>query len=294
MASSFSLVPAPVHDQHLGRAAGQLQGGLDRLGQALAHVGPADEPVDDDLDGVHLVAGQADLGPVRQLERHPVDADPGEALLGQVVEQRAVLPLAAADHRSQDLELGALGELEDAVHDLLGGLARHGPAAGRAVGVADAGVEQPQVVVDLGDRPHGRARVARGRLLVDGDGRRQPLDEVHVRLVHLAQELAGVGRERLDVAALALGVDGVEGQGGLPRARQPGEDDQLVPGQVKGHIAQIVFASPANDETVGHPVRIPVRCIRSGGPGQAAAPVPPGPMRRPVPVSLRPSPPPAR
>src|SRR6202035_2208121 len=84
-----------------------------------------------------------------------------------------------------------------------------------------------------------------------------------VGLVHLAEELAGVGREGLDVAALALGVDGVEGQGRLPRAREAGEDDQLVPGQVEGHIAQIVLTSAANDETVGHLWRIPVGCVTS-------------------------------
>ena len=267
MASSLSpSAPSPVavHHEHLGRAAGQLERGLDRLGQALAHVGPPDQAVDHDLDGVHLVAGQVDLGPLGQLERHAVDPDPGEALLGQVVEQRAVLALAAPHHRRHDLEAGALGQLEDPVDDLLGGLAGHGPAAGRAVGMADAGVEEPQVVVDLGDRPDRRARVARGRLLVDGDGRRQALDEVDVGLVHLAQELAGVGREGLDVAALALGVDGVEGQRRLARPRQAGEDDQLVPGQVEGDVAQIVLASPANDQTVGHPGRIPARCVTSG------------------------------
>ena len=260
-----ALAPA-VHHEHLGRAPGQLQGGLDRLGQTLAHVGPADQAVDHHLDGVHLVAGQVDLGPVGQLERHAVDPDPGEALLGQVVEQGAVLALAAPHHRGHDLEAGPLGQLEHPVDDLLGGLARHGPPADGAVGMADAGVQQAQVVVDLGDRPDGRARVAGGRLLVDGDGRRQALDEVDVGLVHLAQELAGVGRERLDVAALALGVDGVEGQGGLARARQPGEDDQPVPRQVERDIAQIVLASPANDETVGHPVRIPARCVTSSRP----------------------------
>ena len=227
----------PVHDQHLGRPAGELERRLDRLGQALADVVPADEAVDHHLDGVHLVAGQVDLGPLGQLERDAVDPDPGEALLGQVVEQGAVLALAAPDHRGQDLEAGPLGQLEHPVDDLLGGLAGHGPPAGRAVGMADAGVEEAQVVVDLGDRPHRRARVAGGRLLVDGDGRREALDEVDVGLVHLAQELAGVGRERLDVAALALGVDGVEGQGGLARSRQPGEDDQPVPGQVEGDVS---------------------------------------------------------
>ena len=200
-----------------------------------------------------LVAGQAELGPVGQLERHPVDPDPGEALLGQVVEERAVLALAAAHDRGQDLEAGALGQLEDAVDDLLGGLAGHRAPAVRAVGMADAGVEQPQVVVDLGDRPDRRARVPRGGLLVDGDGRRQALDEVDVGLVHLAEELAGVGRQRLDVAALALGVDGVEGERGLARAREPGEDDQLVPGQVEGDVTQVVLAGPANDQMIGHP-----------------------------------------
>ena len=57
---------------------------------------------------------------------------------------------------------------------------------------------------------------------------RQALDEVDVGLVHLAEELAGVGRERLDVAALALGEDRVERQAGLARPGQPGEDDQGV------------------------------------------------------------------
>jgi hypothetical protein len=199
-----------------------------------------------------LVAGQVDLGPLGELDGDPVDPDPGEALLGQVVEQGAVLPLAAPHDRGQHLEPGALGQLEHPVDDLLGGLAGHGPAAGGAVRVADAGVEQPQVVVDLGDGADGRTRVAGGRLLVDGDGRRQPLDEVDVGLVHLAQELPGVGREGLDVAALALGVDRVEGQGRLARAREAGEDDQLVPGQVEGDVPQVVLAGAANDETIGH------------------------------------------
>ena len=57
---------------------------------------------------------------------------------------------------------------------------------------------------------------------------REPLDELDVGLVHLTEELAGVGREALDVAALALGVDGVKGQRGLARARESGEDHELV------------------------------------------------------------------
>ncbi len=274
-------VGPPVHDQDFGRAAGQLQGGLDRLGQALADVAAPDQPVHHHLDGVGLVAGQVDLGPIGQLQGDSVDPDPGEALLGQVVEEGGVLALAPPHHRGHDLEAGPLGQLEHPVDDLLGGLAGHGTAAQGAVRVADAGVEQPQVVVDLGDRPHGRTRVARGRLLVDGDGRGQALDEVDVGLVHLPEELAGVGRERLDVAALALGVDGVEGQGRLARPGEPGEDDQPVPGQVDGDIAKIVLAGPANDQTVGHSGEV------TGGlchPGPTAASMQAGPGRRPQPA----------
>ena len=114
----------------------------------------------------------------------------------------------------------------------------------RAVRHADAGVEQAEVVVDLGDRADRRPRVARRGLLVDRDGRRQALDEVDVGLVHLAEELAGVRRQRLDVAALPLGVDRVEGERGLARARQPGEDDQLVARQLDEMFFRLCSRAP--------------------------------------------------
>ena len=183
----------------------------------------AHEPVDDDLDRVVLVAGEPRPSRVGELDDLAVDAGPGEALLGELVEQALVLALAAAHDRREHLEAGALGQLQHAVDDLLRRLAGDDPPALRAVRDADARVEQAQVVVDLGDRADGRARVARRRLLVDRDRRRQALDEVDVGLVHLPEELAGVRRQRLDVAALALGVDRVERERRLPRAREPGE-----------------------------------------------------------------------
>ena len=122
----------------------------------------------------------------------------------------------------------------------------------RAVGHADAGVEQAQVVVDLGDRPDRRAGVAGGALLVDRDGGRQALDEVDVGLVHLAQELPGVGRQRLHVPALALGVDGVEGEGRLARARQAREHDQPVARQLQGDVLEVVLTSTADHQLIGH------------------------------------------
>jgi hypothetical protein len=115
-------------------------------------------------------------------------------------------------------------------------------------GDADPGEEEPQVVVDLGDRPHGGAGIAAGCLLIDGDGRREALDEVHVGLVHLAQELAGVGGEGLHVAALPFGVDSVEGQGGFPRAGKPSEHNQLFPGDLQIDVFQVVLAGTPDDD----------------------------------------------
>ena len=179
-----------------------------------------------------------------------VDLDPREALGAQLLEQLAVLALAAPDHGRQHHELLALVERHHLVDDLLGRLGRDRPAAVVAVRVADPGPQQPQVVVDLGDGADRGARVARGGLLVDRDGRRQALDRVHVGLVHLAQELARVGRQRLDVAALALGVDRVEGKAGLAGARQPGDHDQGVARQPEVEILQVVLAGARDDELV--------------------------------------------
>ena len=123
-------------------------------------------------------------------------------------------------------------------------------AADRAVRAAGAGEEQAEVVVDLGDGADRRPRVAVGRLLVDRDRRRQALDEVDVGLVHLPEELPGVGRQRLDVAALALGEDRVEGQAGLARPGQAGEHDEAVAGQFELDVLEVVLAGTTDDEVV--------------------------------------------
>src|SRR5262249_61765980 len=95
-------------------------------------------------------------------------------------------------------------ELEDLIDDRLLALAGDRPPTDRAVRLADARVEQPEVVVDLGHGADRRARVPRRRLLVDRDRRRKPVDRVDVRLLHHLQELPRVCAEALDVAPLPL------------------------------------------------------------------------------------------
>ena len=79
--------------------------------------------------------------------------------------------LALADDRGEDLKLRPLFQLEDGVHHLVHGLLADDPPADRTVGHAHTGVQEAQVIVDLGHRAHRRTGIVAGGLLVDGNGR---------------------------------------------------------------------------------------------------------------------------
>ena len=146
----------------------EAQRSLDGVGEALAHALAHDEAVDDDLDRVLELLFQ--LGGVLKADHLTVDDRSGVALGAQLVDEVLVLALATAHDWGEDLEARALVHRAHTVDDLLGSLRLNPRATHRAVCHAGSGVEQAQVVVDLRDRADGRARVARRRLLVDGDG----------------------------------------------------------------------------------------------------------------------------
>ena len=79
--------------------------------------------------------------------------------------------------------------------------------------------------VERGDFESGRCSMAMAG--------REALDALDVGLGELLEELPRVGAERLDVAALALGVDRVERERRLARAARPGEDDELAARQTE-------------------------------------------------------------
>ena len=162
------------------------------------------------------------------------------ARLAGVLEHFGVLALLPPDHRGHDLDAGALGQGKHLVDDLVHRLLFDLFAADGAVGRAHPGPQQTEIVIDLRHGAHGGPGVLAGGLLVDGDGGGQAVDIVHVRLLHLAQEHAGIGAERLHIPPLSLGIDGVKGQGGLTRTGQPREHHQLVPGDAHVDVLQVV------------------------------------------------------
>ena len=109
------------------------------------------------------------------------------------------------------------------------------------MGNADTRPEQAQVVVNLRNGAHRGTGVPPGRLLVNGDCRAQSLNGVHVRLVHLAKELAGIAGQALHIAALSFRIDRIEGQRTLSAAAQPRDDRHLVPRDFQGDILQVML-----------------------------------------------------
>ncbi len=75
---------------------------------------------------------------------------------------------------------------------------------------------------------------------------------IDVGLLHHLEELARIGAQRLDVAALPLGIDGVEGEAGFARAGQAGDHRQRLARDVDIDVLEIVLARAADGQVSQH------------------------------------------
>ena len=247
-----------VIGQDVGKndTARERRGGLARVRQAVDHVGAEDEAVDDDLDIVLFVLLEGDF--LTQVVHIPVGADADVARLARVLKDLGVLALFAADDRRHDLHARALAQRHELVDDLVDGLLADLLAAVRTVRRADARPEQAQIVVHLRHRADGGAGVLRGGLLVDGNGGGKTLDIVDVWLFLLSEEHTGIGRQTLDVAALALGIDGVEREGRFAAAGQSRDDGQRVAGDLNVDVLEVILSCAFDKNLTWHESITPV------------------------------------
>ena len=125
-------------------------------------------------------------------------------------------------------------------------LLRDRRAAVRAQHRADAGHQQPQVIVDLGDRADRAARIRRRRLLVDRDRRLQALDVIDIRPLHLLEELPRVDRQALHVLPLSFGQQRIERQRAFARTADARDHDEPIARNIDIDIVQIVRPSTAD------------------------------------------------
>lgn len=73
-----------------------------------------------------------------------------------------------------------------------------------------SGEQHTQVIVYLCRRTDSAPWISSVHLLLDGDGRRKPLNEIRLRLMHLAKELTRICRQTLNIPALTLRIYGIE------------------------------------------------------------------------------------
>ena len=237
-----------VHVDHARQAIAQTQCRLEGFGQALLDVLARAEAVDHRFDRV--LDAQCQLGRIVQLDHLTIDARAHQPLRAQLLEHLHVFALALTDHWGQQHPASLGIQCQGRIDHLADGLCFERKIMFRTARRADPRVQQPQVVVDLGDRADGGARVVRGGFLLDRDRRRQPLDMVQIRLFHHRQELARIRGQRFDIAPLALGIDRVECERGLARAGQAGDHDQPVARQFQIDVLEVVRARAAKADGV--------------------------------------------
>ena len=130
-----------------------------------------------------------------------------------MIQNLRMFALPAPYHRGEKLNLRLLRQSHNVVHHLVHRLLLNLPSALRAMGNTDSRIEKSHVIINLCHRSHRRTRVTVRGLLIDGNGGGQPLDTLHIRLLHLTQELAGIGRQRLHITPLPFRVNRVKRQG---------------------------------------------------------------------------------
>ena len=112
-------------------------------------------------------------------------------------------------------------------------------------------IEQAQEVIDLGERGHRALAAAAAGALLDGHRRRDAVDGIHVGPRRGLHELARIGVQRFEIAALAFVEDDVEGERGFAGARDAGDDGERLARDRDVDVAQVVFARVVDDDGVG-------------------------------------------
>ena len=170
----------------------------------------------------------------------------------RVFQNLPVLALLAAYHRCQQGEPGPLRKLHQPVHDLIHSLLSDFTAALRAVRNSDARIQEAEIVINLCHRPNRGAGVLRRGFLVNGNGRRESVDGIHIRFVHLSEKHSGIRAEAFHIAALSFGIDGVKRQAGFPASGESRDNRQLIPWDFYVDVFEVILPRAFDDDVFLH------------------------------------------
>ena len=232
------------------QTAGQCGSGFHGIRQTAGHIFFNDQPVNHNFNLVFFILFQLDFfRKVIQIAVHAAAYISGFPSIGK---DFCVFTLFSANHRSQNLNFGSYRQRLHLINNLVNGLLLDFFAALRAMRYTHMRPKQTKIVIDFRCRSHGGTGVVRCCFLVNGDSRRQALDAVNVRFVHLPQKHSGVRRKAFYIAPLPLCINRIECQTGFSRTGKPRHHNQSISGQVNINIFQIVGSCSANRNRIPH------------------------------------------
>ena len=247
--------------QHMHRALADLQ----RLGKLAAQpglVGRVDQTVGHgQLDGVFLEA--VDTREVAGRQKLAIHAQMRVAARARPVGQFRIDTLAVDDQGRQQADVATAVACENGRDDAVGALRLHGGTVVHAVLGAELDVEQAQEVPDLRGGADGRFAAAAAQALLDGDGGRDAVHRIDLGPAGGLHDGARVGVEAFEVAALAFVEQNVEGQRGLARTADAGDDVELAARDVDAEVLEVVFLGVDDADRVF----MGRRCQGAGGAG---------------------------
>ena len=160
--------------------------------------------------------------------------------------------LAALDQRREDAQFLTAGGRLHAREDFGGRLTDGGLVSFGIADLPELGVEQPDKLKNFGDGGHGTFSSAARDPLLNGDRGWNAGDRIDIRPLQLLDELPRVGVEAVEITALALGKEKIEGQCRFTGAAQAGHDGHLVKLDIDGKVLKIVMARTANLDRFGN------------------------------------------
>ena len=171
-----------VQEGYFHQPLGQFQRQFHRLGNPGPGIFTDLDPVHHQQNGMAEVLFQ--LGRVVQLHQLPVHHRPDKAL-GQVGSKQFLeFPFPVPHQGRADHDPGPFRQRGQGFSDLGGGLGGDGLAAAGTMGFPCPGKQHAEIIINFGHRGHGGPGIPVGGFLLNGNGRGQAFNQVHVRFFH--------------------------------------------------------------------------------------------------------------
>ena len=226
--TQFFLLVRQLNDyQTAGMGTGSLNGVCESAALTLSDY----EAVNHQFDGVLFILFRFDF--FAEIIKNTIHTDTGKTGLAGILKYFRVLTLFTTDNGRKYNKSGSFPQCLYPIHDLVNGLATDLFTALRTMGCTHSGPQQTQIVINLRYCAYSRTGVFRGSLLVNGNGRRQTVNGIHIRFIHLTQKLTGIGTETFHITALTLGINGIKSQGRFSGTGKPCKYHQFISGDGK-------------------------------------------------------------